>query len=244
MLAVLGVLVVSAAASASKVVVPQPLHYAGPVEGTDAFVGIRLNGACFKAYLSDGTGARATLSVWFQGCLAPDNLSLSAERGGVRLDARIIRRRAEGTITLRDGSVHAFSAPGGGRDDLAPSAPGASRGGIVGRRFTYEGRRYRSGWVVLADDQVRWRVTPIGRGLYGDPPPPPADPCAAASGERELLRAQLGLLSAQSGRREVRLNRRRQLWSAGYNRLGQALGALAERISELDALLYGDCRSG
>jgi len=229
------------AATASEAVVPPPVHYAGQVEDSDAFVGIRVNGATFKAYLSDGTNAGATLSVWFQGRLGPDSRSVSVERGGVRLDARLTRRRAEGTVTLRDGSAHAFSAPGGGRDDAAPSDPGAARGGIVGRRFRHEGRRYRSGWVVLADNQVRWRITPIGRGLYGDPPPPPADTCAAAFAERELLRAQLGPLLVQSGRWELRLNRRRQLWSAGYNRLSQAIGALDERIFDLEKREH-DCR--
>jgi hypothetical protein len=202
----------------------QPVHYATELKGTDAFIGIAKTGKCFKAYLSDGTGM-ATLSVWFQGCVQREGDRLSAERGGIRLDAEVDRRRASGTITLRDGRALPFSAKGG------------FAGGIVGRRFKYEGRRYRSGWVVLGENQVRWAITRIGRGLYGDPPPPPpADPCAAADAERDLLRAQNGLLLRQSGTWELALNRGRGPTTATYNRLNQAIGALDERIWALEQL--------
>jgi hypothetical protein len=153
-LACLAVLVLAPSAGAA-----QPVHYATALKGTDAFIGIAKTGKCFKAYLSDGTGV-ATLSVWFQGCVQSEGDRLSAERGGVRIDAAVDRRRASGTITLRDGRALPFSAKGG------------FGGGIVGRRFKYDGRRYRSGWVVLGENQVRWAITPIGHGLYGDSPPP------------------------------------------------------------------------
>jgi hypothetical protein len=205
----------------------QALHYAAPVAGSDAFVGIAKTGQCFKAFLSDGTGAVATLSVWFQGCLGPDGRRLSAERGGVRIDADVDRRRAVGTITLRDGRSLSFKAKLG------------DGGGIVGRRFTFGGRRYRSGWVVIAGNQVRWRITPIGRGLYGAPAPPPPDRCAAARFERELLRAQLGPLMRQSGTWELQLNRGRGPSGATYNRLSWAMSALDERIFEIDQMY--DC---
>jgi hypothetical protein len=205
----------------------QPVHYATALKGTDAFIGIAKSGKCFKAYLSDGTGV-ATLSVWFQGCVKADGDRLSAERGGIHLDAEADRRRASGRVTLRDGRTLPFSAKGG------------FAGGIVGRRFKYQGRRYRSGWVVLGENQVRWAITRIGHGLYGDPPPPLAtDPCTAADAERELLRAQNGLLLRQSGVWELRINHGRGPTTATYSRLGQAIGALDERIWALDQQLYG-----
>jgi hypothetical protein len=204
----------------------QPAHYASELEGTDAFIGIAKAGTCFKAYLSDGTGAVATLSVWLQGCIQADGRRLSAERGGVRIDAEVDRRRASGTITLRDGRSLPFSAKSG------------HGGGIVGRRFTFEGRRYRSGWVVLDDNQVRWAITPIGRGLYGDPPPLATDPCAAGRTERDLLRRQRGQLLDQSGVWELRINSGRGPTNAAYNRLSQAISALDERIFALERQLY------
>jgi hypothetical protein len=221
-LACLVALVVPAAASGA----PQALHYATAVKGTNAFVGIAKTGSCFKAYLSDGTGATATLSVWFQGCVDADG-RLGAERGGIRLDAEVDRWRAAGTITLRDGRSFAFSAKSG------------DAGGIVGRQFKYKGRRYRSGWVVLQDERVRWRIMPIGRGLYGDPPAPSADACAAAKGERDLLRAQRGLLLHQSGVWEVRINDGRGPTGAMYNRLSWAISSLDERIFEIERALIG-----
>jgi hypothetical protein len=223
----LGCLVVLALALAPAAGAAQPVHYATSLKGTDAYIGIAKTGKCFKAYLSDGTGV-ATLSVWFQGCVDRDGDRLRAERGGIRLDAKADRRRASGVITLRDGRTFAFSAKGG------------FTGGIVGRRFKYEGRRYRSGWVVLGPNDVRWAITRIGHGLYGDPPPPPAtDPCAAADSERNLLRAQLGPLLHQSGVWEGRLNHGRGPTTATYTRLSYAMSALDERISALDQQLYG-----
>jgi hypothetical protein len=80
---------------------------------------------------------------------------------------------------------------------------------------------------------------PIGRGLYGDPPRPPTDPCAATPTERDLLRAQRGLLLHQSGVWEVRINDGRGPTGATYNRLNQAIAALDERIFELERNMYG-----
>jgi hypothetical protein len=204
----------------------QPVHYATALKGTDAYIGIAKTGRCYKAYLSDGTGV-ATLSVWFQGCADRDGARLRAERGGIRLDLKADRPRASGVITLRDGRAIAFSAKGG------------FTGGIVGRRFKFEGRRYRSGWIVLDANHVRWAITTVGHGLYGDPPPPPpADPCAAADSERNLLRAQRGPLLRQSGTWELQLYNGRGPTTATYSRLSAAIGALDERIWALDQQLY------
>ena len=226
---VAGLALLALPASASAAVQQPRIHYAAPVEGTDAFVAIVKKLNCFKAYLSDGTENGATISVWFQGCLAPDARTLSAERGGIRLDAELTRRTAVGTVTLRDGRSFPFSARSG------------DRGGLVGKMVTWQGRRYRSGFVVLRDNRVRWRVMPIGRGLYGDPPAPPADPCAGTRAERELLRAQGAPMSELSGRWETRLNLGRLTpTGAEYNRLQQARGALEERIWRIDQQQY-DC---
>jgi hypothetical protein len=224
-LALLVALPVAAAEAAER----PGIHYASRLDGTDAFIGIANQGACFKAYLSDGTAEGATLSVWFRGCLGPDGRTLSAERGGVRLDAQLDRRTANGTVTLRDGSAHPFTAVG------------ADRGGIVGKRFTYQGRRYRSGWVVLTEaNQVRAWITPIGRGIYGDSAPPTGSGCDETSAERDYVRAQLGPLLALSGKWELRNNYGRGPTSGQYYRLGQAIGALDERIFKLDNDYY-DC---
>ncbi len=105
--------------------------------------------------------------------------------------------------------------------------------------IAYQGRRYRSAWVVLGENRVRWAITRIGHGLFGDPPLPATDPCAATDSERDLLRGQRGLLLRQPGVWELRINNGRGPTTAAYNRLGQAIAALDERIWALEQQLYG-----
>jgi hypothetical protein len=66
-IAVLGVLVAPAAASA---VTPPTFQYTGQLQGSRAFVGIVNKGDRFRAYVSDATPKRATLSVWFSATTA------------------------------------------------------------------------------------------------------------------------------------------------------------------------------
>ena len=227
-LAVAGVLALLALPAPAAAAVQQPrTHYGTAIGGTNAFIGVVKKLNCFKAYLSDGTQNGATLSVWLRGCPGPDGHA-SATRGGVSFDARLTRRRAVGTVTLRDGRALAFSATAG------------DGGGVVGRRFMHQGRRYRSGFVVLRGNAVRWAITPVGRGLYGDSAPSAWDDCGNVAAERELLRAQRGPLLTQSGVWESRTNANRGPTSADYNRLNQAIGALDESIFALDQRVY-DC---
>ena len=224
---VVGLALLLALPAPAAAAVQQPrTHYATALAGTDAFIGVvkRLN--CFKAYLSDGTRNGASLSVWFQGCLGPDGHA-SATRAGVSFEARLTRRGAVGTVTLRDGRTLPFSARSG------------DGGGIVGRRFMHLGRRYRSGFVVLRGNAVRWSITPVGRGLYGDSSGSAGGGCDHVAAERGLLRAQRGPLLRQSGIWESRTNTNRGPTSAQYNRLNQAIGALDEAIFALDEELYG-----
>ena len=227
-LAVAGVLALLALPAPAAAAVQQPrIHYATELAGTDAFLGIVRKLSCFKAYLSDGTQSGATLSVWLQGCLGPDGHATAA-RGGVSFDARLTRRGAAGTVTLRDGRTLSFAARSG------------DGGGVVGRRFIHQGRRYRSGFVVLRGNAVRWAITPAGRGLYGNSPSTAWNDCGNVAAERHLLRSQRGPLLTQSGVWELRVNRDRGPTSAEYNRLNQAIGALDEAIFALDERTY-DC---
>jgi len=130
----------------------------------------------------------------------------AAALGGVSFDARLTRRSAVGTVTLRDGRELPFSAKAG------------DGGGVVGRRFMHQGRRYR----------------------YGGSPPTAWNDCGNVAAERELLRAQRGLLLTQSGVWESRTNANRGPTSADYNRLNQAIGVLDEAIFALDERVY-DC---
>ena len=93
--------VLSTPAGASAELVLRPVQHAGQVKGTNVFVGIvHKPGNRFRAYVSDGTPERATLSAWFRGGVAADG-SLSGTDHGVTLAARIADDWAEGTVTPR-----------------------------------------------------------------------------------------------------------------------------------------------
>lgn len=200
--------------SASAELVLRPVQHAGQVEGTGVFVGIvQKPGNRFRAFVSDGTAERATLSVWFRGEIAPDG-SLSASDHGVSLVARIADDRAQGMVTLPDGRE-------------LPFAMRERRGALVERNYLHEGVRYRSGWIVLEDRRTRGRTMVAGEALNGAPG------SEEAPQDLEALRVQRGRLLRQSGIWELRLNRGRGS-SAAYNRLTQVIGFLDEAIFALE----------
>jgi hypothetical protein len=69
-LAVPLVLVALVAPAEASAYTPPPVEYTAAISGTDAFVGIVKRGDRFRAYLSDATAQRVTLSVWFRGASA------------------------------------------------------------------------------------------------------------------------------------------------------------------------------
>jgi hypothetical protein len=198
--------------SASAELVLHPVQHAGQVKGTSVFVGIvHKPGNRFRAYVSDGTPTRATLSAWFRGDVAPDG-SLAGTDHGVTLAARIAEDRATGTVTLPDGRV-------------LPFAMRERRGALVERNFFHEGVHYRSGWIVLDDNRVRGRTMVLGSALTGAP--------TSEENDLGVLRVQLGRVLRQSGIWESRLNRGRGS-GAAYNRLTEVIGFLDEAIFELE----------
>jgi hypothetical protein len=198
----------------------------------------------FRAYVSDATSKRATLSVWFRGDVGLDG-HVSATAYGVGLEAGLERRAAAGTVTLPDGRVLEFTAETG------------FGGGLVDRSYRHAGMSYRSGWIVLGDDRVRGRTTVAGTAFDGSlisgpgiRPSPPigsqiADDqrpalCTQMGQDHEALRAQLGRLLHQSGIWELRLNRGRGS-GAAYDRLTQAIGALDMTLGEVERYRDGVC---
>jgi hypothetical protein len=214
---------------------PPPVLYAGPAQGSTAFVGIVKKGDRYRAYVSDATAKRATLSVWFRGTLGTDG-HLTGTAYGVTLDARLERRNAAGTVALPDGRVLSFAAKSG------------FGGGLVERNYVFDGVRYRSGWIVLEDNRVRGRTTIAGTALDGSsstgPGIRPNPSCEQLVDDYGALRAQRGKLLHQSGIWERRLNLGRGS-GAAYNRLNQAIGALDIMIFDLErrGVPYAACDS-
>jgi hypothetical protein len=241
-IAVLGMLL--APATASSAVTPPTFQYTGQLQGSRAFVGIVKKGDRFRAYVSDATSKRATLSVWFRGDVGPDG-HISATAYGVGLEADLERRDATGTVTLPNGRALEFAAEIG------------FGGGLVDRSYRHAGVSYRSGWIVLGDDRVRGRTTIAGTAFDGSltsgpgirPTPPIGSQiaeeqrpalCSQLEQDHEALRAQLGRLLRQSGIWELRLNRGRGS-GAAYHRLNQVIGALDMTLEEVERYRDGVC---
>jgi hypothetical protein len=240
-LAVVAALLAPAAASAYT---PPAIQYTAAIDGTDAFVGIVKRGDRFRAYVSDATATRVTLSVWFRGDLGPDG-HVSGSAHGFGLEADLARGSATGTLTRPDGRAFAFAADSG------------FGGGLIERSYLHAGRRYLSGWIVLRDKRVRGRTTIPGTAFDGSSasgpgirPTPPAGAqvpqeerpalCAQLEEDREALMTQRGRLLHQSGVWELRLNRGRGS-GAAYRRLFGAIGAADEALEELDRYADSAC---
>ena len=211
-------------ADASAELVLRPVQHAGQVKGTSVFVGIvHKPGNRFRAYVSDGTPQRATLSVWFRGHVADDG-SLSGTDHGVTLAAQIADDEARGTVALPDGRV-------------LPFAMRERRGALIERNFIHEGVRYRSGWIVLEDRRTRGRTMVAGEALDGSDSTGlgvrPNPSCEQIKADYEVLRVQRGKLLLQAGIWELRLNRHRGS-AAAYNRLYGAINALDVAIDQMD----------
>jgi hypothetical protein len=222
--------------SASAELVLRPVQHAGQVKGTSVFVGIvHKPGNRFRAYVSDGTSNRATLSVWFRGEVADDG-SLSGTDHGVVLTARIADDQARGTVTLPDGRV-------------LPFAMRERRGALVERNFIHEGVRYRSGWIVLEEKRrTRGRTMVAGEALDGTRSTGlgvrPNPSCEQLREDYEVLGVQRGKLLHQAGTWELRLNQGRGS-AAAYNRLYGAINLLDLAIDEMDrrGVRYAACDS-
>lgn len=153
-LVALAVLALPAAAPATPVATPSKAQYTGELQGTKAFVAIVKKGQRFRAYVSDGTPRRVTLSAWFWGGIGADG-HLSGAWYGVKLEDNIEGQDASGTVTLPDGRAFQFTGESG------------FGGGLIDRSYSHAGTAYRSGWVVLGDDRVRGRTTRAGIAFDG-----------------------------------------------------------------------------
>lgn len=114
--------------------------FVGKVEGTDAFIGVKNRAGEVTAYLCDSK----ELAVWMTGTATGD--AFSAASGPVSLTGSLGSdgKQLTGSVTLPDGSKHAFSA------DLATGSAGLYEArGLDGENVV------RAGWVRLASGEQR-----------------------------------------------------------------------------------------
>jgi hypothetical protein len=121
--------------------------YAGAVAGSNAYIGLSLEGGRLIAYLCDGdpAGRRAqTIGEWFRGRVDGGRVTLRS-RAGARLIARVSPHRVAGRLRLADGRVLRF---------VAPRARGRVEFTIAARPLTRSGRLV-AGWIRLPDGSER-----------------------------------------------------------------------------------------
>lgn len=128
-----------------------PRELVGKVETTDAFIGLVVNQDRVVGYVCDGTDATVSLSIWFSGAVSKDAFDITA--AGVRFVGTVASGKvATGTVTLTDGSTHAFST-----EVATPPA------GVYADTTSFAGDLF--GWIVLNDGSARGAVKSISTGF-------------------------------------------------------------------------------
>jgi hypothetical protein len=130
---------------------PATKTYLGAVGGTEALIGIVLDGAQVRAYVCDGTPSRlARLSEWFDGQVKGGKVQASSPDQQAQLTAQFADQSASGTLTLASGRVYPFTIP---------RVPAAAQVGIFEGTALIAGQRYHAGWLRLAGGDQRGAAT-------------------------------------------------------------------------------------
>jgi hypothetical protein len=120
--------------------------YLGAVKGTQALLGIVLNGAQVRAYVCDGAPSRlAQLSEWFSG-----QVQASSQDQQAQLTAQFTNQSATGTLKLASGRLYPFSIP---------RVSTTAQVGIFEGTALIAGQRDHAGWLRLAGGDQRGAAT-------------------------------------------------------------------------------------
>jgi hypothetical protein len=122
--------------------------FTGPVTGSDAFIGLVVNGANVMAYVCDSR----TVSEWFSGQLQAGQLELLS-RGGARLSGTVTGNSVIGSFTAADSAPLAYVA----QTAVLPA-------GLYRAEAEAGGDKYVGGWIVLADGRQQGLITRIQDG--------------------------------------------------------------------------------
>ena len=124
--------------------------WGGTLNGTDAYLSIASNGKEILAYVCDGQ----TLAQWFKAKRGDRGVNLTKGTLDVtakdaHLVAKLGIRGGSGTVTLADGTRHAFSI-----------ARRSGDAGLYRSEETIDGVKTVGGWIVLADGRLRGGLLP------------------------------------------------------------------------------------
>lgn len=121
--------------------------YLGAVNGTQALLGLVLDGSKVRAYVCDGTpSSLATLAEWFAGQVKGSEVQASSQDQQAQFTAQLTRQSASGTLRLASGRVYAFSIP---------QVSATAQVGVFEGTALIVGKRYHAGWLVLPDGNQR-----------------------------------------------------------------------------------------
>jgi len=127
-------------------------EYTGTVDGTNAYIAVVVSGKDVRVYICDS----AALSAWAVGKVATDGTFAVEAASGLKVAGTVSDTAASGTVTLADGSPHAFTAP------LATSPAG-----LYERLPAKDanGQVVVAATIVLADGTQRGAAAPISSTL-------------------------------------------------------------------------------
>jgi hypothetical protein len=144
-------------------------------------IAISYDGANVLAYVCNGTDADApTVARWLKGSGAGGSVNITAK--GITLAAKIKGDKANGTVTLPDGSSHAFLA---GSRTFNQKATGLYRS-----EETFSGVAYVGGWIVNPNRHLsKAPESPTIRPVAWTPvsPTDPWKPTSPAAGRQIAL---------------------------------------------------------
>ena len=116
--------------------------YVGEVDGTDAFIAVVVGGEEAVIYVCNGA---EEIAEWFSGSVLSDGAIDVDNDAGARVVATVGDDAIEGTVTLPDGSLHAFSTE--------PAVIGAGLYRVTGDEA--KAAEITAGWVVANDGEQR-----------------------------------------------------------------------------------------
>lgn len=116
--------------------------YVGPVDGSNAFIGIVSNGNNLLAYVCDGDQSGATAADWFRGATDGSYVDMTTANGA-HLVATIGANGADGFFTDATGVSYSFHA------DVAGAGAGLFRA-----TANIDGTQFVDGWVLVLPSLV------------------------------------------------------------------------------------------
>ena len=143
-----------------------PHGFVGLIAGSEAFMGLSLDGTNLVAYICDGTppegkstqeiiapAKEITIAAWFNGQVLADAFDLTSTSGapsGIRLTGKFVGDTVSGTIKLADNRELSF---------IATRASSEKAGLYRADEVAIDGEKWAAGTIVLNDGKLHGALT-------------------------------------------------------------------------------------